>query len=178
MIAARALETDEAALKAGAVTAADAAAAAGHLANLTGQAVAMANSGNNGSSGGKPPCPNQPAAEAPSSRILGQNMEDTGIIRPPDSAAHHIVAGTDARAAEARSVLKQEGIGINKAGNGVFLPKNSTVANPSGMQVHSTVHTDVYYDAVNSALRNSQPGTVGDALQDIGNQLQNGTFPH
>jgi hypothetical protein len=114
----------------------------------------------------------------PSSRVLGQNLEDAGITRPADSAAHHIVAGTDARAAEARAILQNEGIGINDAENGVFLPKNSSVPNPTGAQVHSVVHTNVYYNAVNAALRNAPAGTIRDVLTDIANQLSGGAFPH
>jgi RHS repeat-associated protein len=117
-------------------------------------------------------------AEAPSSRVLSQNIEAAGTVRPPDSAAHHIVAGSDARAAEARAVLQREGVGINHADNGVFLPKNTSVPNPSGAQVHSTVHTNVYYNAVNAALRSASAGTVRDVLVDIANQLLGGGFPH
>ena len=124
-----------------------------------------------------PEAPSGVAGEAPSSRVLGENLEDAGISRPADSAAHHIVAGSDARAAEARAILQQEGIGINDAENGVFLPKNSSVPNPTGAQVHSTVHTNIYYNAVNSALRNAMPGTIADVLADIADQLLAGTFP-
>jgi RHS repeat-associated protein len=116
--------------------------------------------------------------EAPSSRILGQNLEDTGFSRPASSAAHHIVAGTDARAAEARALLQDQGIGVNDSENGVFLPRNTSVGNPFGSQIHSVLHTDIYYDAVNAALRNAQPGTFGDVLQDIASQLLTGTFPY
>jgi len=118
------------------------------------------------------------APDTPSSAALGQNLEDAGIVRPSDSAAHHIVAGRVPLAAEARSILQSEGIGINDAENGVFLPKDTTVPNSSGAQVHSTVHTNIYYNAVNAALRNAAPGTVAEVLQDIADQLQNGTFPH
>ena len=83
----------------------------------------------------------------------GQNMEDAGITRPADTAAHHIVAGSDARAAEARAILGRECIGINDPDNGVFLPKNLSVEIPTGEQVHSTVHTNAYYRAVNSLMR-------------------------
>jgi RHS repeat-associated protein len=117
------------------------------------------------------------ATEVASSRVLAGNLEDAaGTTRPADSAAHHIVAGADPRAAEARAILQREGIGINDSDNGVFLPKNTSVPNPTGALVHSTLHTGIYYDAVNAALRNAQPGTIGDTLQDIAGQLLNGTF--
>jgi|CZKV01.1.fsa_nt_gi RHS repeat-associated protein len=117
-------------------------------------------------------------AEVASSRVLGRNLEDAGTARPLDSAAHHIVAGNDPRAAQARAILQNEGIGINNVENGVFLPQNTSSLNPLGAAVHSIIHTDVYYDAVNAALQNAQVGTVGDVLQDIAQQLLNGTFSY
>ena len=98
--------------------------------------------------------------EAPSSRKLGQNLEDAGTVRPDDTAAHHIVAGSrnNPDAAAARKILDdpENQIGINSAENGVFLPKNTNVANPIGAVVHSTVHTNDYYRAVNQILSGAQ----------------------
>ena len=92
-------------------------------------------------------------AVVPSSRSLGRALEAAGHVRPPGSAAHHIVAGNAARAAPARAVLDRFGIGINDAANGAFLPGN----------VHSRIHKNAYYEAVNSAL--SQATTRQEALQ-------------
>jgi RHS repeat-associated protein len=117
------------------------------------------------------------AQEVASSTKLAENLESAGIPRPPDSAAHHIVAGSDPRAAPARAILENEGININAAENGVYLPQNTKVPNPTGAQVHSKVHTDVYYDSVNAALEDAQPGTVVDILSDIADQLLDATFP-
>ena len=107
-------------------------------------------------------------AEIASSKVLGRNLENKGVVRPADSAAHHIVAGTDARALEARAILRATGISINDAKNGVFLP---TI-------FHQGLHTNLYYETVNAILANAQPGSIGEILQDIANQLQDGTFPY
>ncbi len=119
----------------------------------------------------------QKLGRSPSSTILGENLEAAGKVRPPNSAAHHVVAGTDPRAAQARAILQREGIDINEAANGVFLPKNTKYAAPPA-QTHSTAHTNRYYDEVNLALSRAAPGTVRDVLADIERQLLNGTFPN
>jgi A nuclease family of the HNH/ENDO VII superfamily with conserved AHH len=103
--------------------------------------------------------------EQPSSRKLGRRMEEDEE-RPGGTAAHHIVAGTDPRAAPARKVLKDHGIGINDAVNGVFLPRFESSPNPDGAAVHASVHTDRYYAEVNSivfAARSSKEDVI-DAL--------------
>jgi len=120
---------------------------------------------------------NAACGETPSSEKLGRNMEDSGIERPDETAAHHIVAGSDPRAAIARGILKKAGIGINDAENGVFLPRFLTSLNEDGSMVHSTLHTDDYYKAVDNALLNAPPGGVPDALEDIRSQLLAGEFP-
>jgi RHS repeat-associated protein len=114
--------------------------------------------------------------KAPSSAILSFNLLSAGINRPSQTAAHHIVAGNDPRAAEARSILKREGIDINEAVNGVFLPKNSKYEDPPAA-THSTLHTNLYYETINSRLREAQPGKVTETLNVIGKELLNGTFP-
>jgi hypothetical protein len=89
---------------------------------------------------------------APSSRALGQALEAAGHVRPASSAAHHIVAGNAPAAAQARAVLQRFGIGINDAANGVFLPATRAAPNAAGAAVHSTVHTNAYYQTVNQML--------------------------
>ena len=54
------------------------------------------------------------------SKILGDNLVSNGYTRPRGTAAHHIVAYSDSRAAPARTILAREGIDINAATNGVF----------------------------------------------------------
>lgn len=91
-------------------------------------------------------------SNSPSSRQLGKNLEEAGTSRPSDSAAHHIVAGRAKSAAQARTVLKDFGVDINDAANGVFLPRSTRVPNPTGAAVHSTLHTNQYYATVNDLL--------------------------
>ncbi len=118
-----------------------------------------------------------PPSEPPSSRVLAENMEKAGIPGPSDTAAHHIVAGSARSAAPARAALQQDNIGINDARNGVYLPKNSSVPNPNGAQVHSTLHTKAYYSNVNNDIINAELGTREDMLRDIQDQLLGGTYP-
>jgi len=113
---------------------------------------------------------------SPSSKILGKNLEAIGHARPANSAAHHIVAGTDRRAAAARRILQREGIDINEAANGVFLPRSSSVARPPAT-THSRLHTNRYYEALNDRLQRAVPGTVKQQLQRIADELANGRFP-
>jgi hypothetical protein len=90
--------------------------------------------------------------EDPSSRELGRALEAAGHVRPPGSAAHHIVSGSAPAAARARAVLQRFGIGINDGANGVFLPATRAAPNPTGAAVHSTLHTNEYYQVVNRRL--------------------------
>jgi RHS repeat-associated protein len=92
------------------------------------------------------------------SSALAANMEAAGVARPAETAAHHIVAASSPRAAAARRALKGAGIGINDARNGVYLPRNSWSANPTGASVHSRIHTDEYYAYVNDLMSGVQRG--------------------
>ncbi len=112
----------------------------------------------------------------PSPEILGRNMQAKGVKRPSDTAAHHIVAGNDRRAAQARAILAREGIDINDADNGVFLPANTHVPNPPQM-THSTLNTKNYHEEVNRRLSNAPPGGARDVLRQIATELKDGTFP-
>jgi RHS repeat-associated protein len=94
-----------------------------------------------------------PAVTRASSRALGRALESAGHVRPPGSVAHHIVAGGAKKAGEAQAALEKFGIGINDAANGAFLPSG----------VHVRIHTNAYYETVNSALR--QATTRQEALQ-------------
>ena len=77
-----------------------------------------------------------------SSSRLAAALVKAGLSRPAQSAAHHIVAGAAEAAAPARQVLERFGIGIDEAVNGVFLPTAQ----------HAALHTNEYYQAINSAL--------------------------
>jgi hypothetical protein len=107
-------------------------------------------------------------AEKPSSQILGRNLKKADFKRGDNEAAHHIVAGTAKKAAPARAILRREGIGINDADNGVFLP----------YELHYRIHTNVYYAAVNREITNAAPGTVRDVLAGIRRRILAGTFPY
>lgn len=104
--------------------------------------------------------------EHPSSRELGRNLEDAGFVRQAGDHAHHIVPGADPRAAEARRILEREGIGINEADNGVFLPGGT----------HLATHSKGYYESLTAALQRAEPGAVRDVLNRIHDQILGGRF--
>lgn len=69
-------------------------------------------------------------------------------------------------------MLDRFDIDINLADNGVFLPKNRGVRNPSGAAVHSPLHTDGYYRKVNELLERAQTREEAlDALEGIRSKL-------
>lgn len=114
------------------------------------------------------------------STVLGNNMVAKGVTRPPNTAAHHIVAWNDPRAAADVAILAANGIGIDDAENGVFLPRFVASPNPSGNQVHSTTHTNLYFQEVDRRIRLAAPGgptAIKAALAQIATELQLGTFP-
>lgn len=113
--------------------------------------------------------------EYPSSKELTKNLIAAGIVKPDYAcAAHHIVAGASPYAVETRKILRQFGIGINDAANGVFLP---AVKNISGAAYHPALHNGDYYEKVNKLLRfATSKEEVIDILQDIAEELVNGTF--
>lgn len=110
-----------------------------------------------------------------SSTALRKNLIDAGMNAPDyANAAHHIVAGTSKKASEARAILQKFGIGINDASNGVFL---TTVKNVTSSAYHPSLHTNAYYNKVNDMLRGIiSRNDVLDILDDIAEQLSNGTF--
>jgi hypothetical protein len=102
-----------------------------------------------------------------SSDVLGKNLERAGDVRLTiRDAAHHIVAGTDRRAAGARAILSREGIDINDASNGVFLDINS----------HSRIHTSEYFRKIENRLKQAGSGNVRKELEKIKSEIKNGTF--
>lgn len=119
----------------------------------------------------------QTLGKGPDSTTLGKNLESVGIHRPDNTAAHHIVAGGDPRAAAVRAILDSAGIDINEAVNGVFLPCSSKVACPPA-STHSRIHTNVYYDALEERLTNVPTETIKETLREIAEELANGEFPY
>ncbi|WMJ23153.1 AHH domain-containing protein [Paludicola sp. MB14-C6] len=111
----------------------------------------------------------------PSSKALRQNMIEAGLDVPDyANAAHHIVAGSSPKAAEARAILQKFGVDINDATNGVFLP---TVKNVAEGAYHPSLHTDSYYRKVSDLLSGAKSkNDVLDILDDIADQLSKGTF--
>ena len=89
------------------------------------------------------------------SRILSRNIErSTGVVRHVEADAHHIVAATDKRAKQSRSLLFGWGIGINDADNGVYMPKkwSSKVPGMEEATAHEVIHTEDYHLAVEARL--------------------------
>ena len=93
----------------------------------------------------------------------------------PNRADHPTDPAPGTRAV-AQAILRREGIDINEAANGVFLPANKNVPRPPAT-VHAPVHTKVYYRELTRRLRAAAPGTIRDVLADIATELLNGTFP-
>ncbi len=116
-------------------------------------------------------------AETASSTKLSQNLINSGISRPAQTAAHHIVAGSAKMAAPARAILSEYGISINSALNGVFLPANKNSINTMGSNIHSTLHTNTYYETVNTMLNAcTSKQEVIETLDTIKNMLLLGEF--
>ncbi len=112
-----------------------------------------------------------------SRRALARALIAAGHMRPRGAAAHHIVAVRAPAAARARDKLKQLGIGINEAVNGVFLPATRKSPNPTGAAVHTTLHTNKYYQTVNSMLtRATTRAEAEEALRAIAQTLLAGGF--
>ncbi|MCK7473642.1 MAG: AHH domain-containing protein [Rhodopseudomonas palustris] len=86
---------------------------------------------------------------------LARNLLKSGLVRNADEVAHHLVAQFSKYAPKARAKLKDLGIDINDAANGVFLPK----------EYHQSMHTKKYYDRVEEA--SEMWGTKADALRDL-----------
>ena len=67
------------------------------------------------------------------------------------------------------------GIDINRAANGVFLPRDTKVPDLSGASVHSTLHTNSYYAEVNRLLgQATNRAEALDALDFIRGELSSG----
>ena len=56
------------------------------------------------------------------SAILGKELEEAGITRPPGSQAHHLVPVNQGGL---RELIEKYGININSSANGVFLPQKA-----------------------------------------------------
>lgn len=120
---------------------------------------------------------------------LDRNLKEAGEVKPADAekgalSSHHIVAVNDDRAFQSREMIFGWGIGINDADNGVRLPRWLSSPKPTSLldaTVHSILHTDTYFTAVQIRLRralkqnSSEIGRI--ALRTIKSQLVMGVFP-
>ncbi|PFW55221.1 hypothetical protein COL27_32760, partial [Bacillus sp. AFS075960] len=79
---------------------------------------------------------------------LSNNMEKSGVTRPANSAAHHIVGDTAKEAAPARAILSKYGIDVDSELNGVFLPNRNNTDNLAGI-LHNGKHPNTYFQKVN-----------------------------
>ena len=113
--------------------------------------------------------------ETPSSYKLGKNLENANIERPPNSTAHHIVAGKDPRAAYAREILTKFRVGINEADNGVYLPGPG--GDKTAPYYHPGLHTDAYFRWVNNQMKFATEVTIRSILNQIRKNILSGTSP-
>jgi hypothetical protein len=121
----------------------------------------------------------QKLGRAADSKVLGENLEAVGKVRPDNSAAHHIVAGKEnyVNAKETRKLLEEANIDINEATNGVFLPKNSKYVIDDATP-HANGHTNTYYDNLYDRLKSVAKEERRYELQKISEELLKGTFPY
>ena len=139
--------------------------------------------GDDGGGGGKSGLTPDEIAQAqtfvqskPSSAKLGENIIASGRAKPSyDCAAHHIVAGSSKKAADARAILQKYSIDINCAENGVFLPTDKSILSGT---YHPSMHTNVYYEEVNNLMSGVQSREEAlEMLNYIRECLEQGTFP-
>jgi YD repeat-containing protein len=109
-----------------------------------------------------------------SSKHLADNMSTMGRSRPGPATewpAHHISGTIGSRFSEQKKIIerimRRDGIDINEASNGVFIPAT----------MHTRIHNTAYYNAVVSRLERAPEGQARAVLEQIGRELQNGTFP-
>ena len=107
-------------------------------------------------------------------------------LLPADMDLHHLVAWWDKRGKEALVILIQFGIDPHSAINSVYLPRSMRRTPHPDMPrayAHSKTHTGTYHRNVFIVLRDAAavPGAtkadIEEALQDVAQSLQVGTFP-
>jgi hypothetical protein len=102
--------------------------------------------------------------------MLAAKLEEAIGPRPRGHEAHHIIPKGMKEAAEARQILEDAGIDINDPRNGVWLPKDTAVPNPSAVEIHSMVHTKRAIRIMTEQLREGAKGGptgVANALRRI-----------
>ena len=120
---------------------------------------------------------NQTLGQAGDGTTLGNNMDAVGVTRPPNSDAHHIIAGnsTNTAAVRARQLLDEAGVDVNEAANGVYLPTNRHFPDEVAPN-HKRVHTNRYYEAIVDRLNDIDPGDRREEIRKIANELANNLF--
>ncbi len=126
----------------------------------------------------------QLASESHSSKRLGRFLRAQGKPRPNIRwDAHHVVAGGDATAALARTVIAQEEfkVRIDDPDNGCWLPKTKADASGSvfpNAVPHENIHRNTYYDWVYSVIVTSESEMeIRAKLKLISQRLQQGSIP-
>lgn len=111
-----------------------------------------------------------------SSPELGKNLEKAGKSMPaPDHQAHHIVAGNEHSATNARRLLEKFKIDINSADNGVWLPSKEAAGKGT---IHNGRHTGKYHAEVERRLKQAKnKEQAQEILQGISDDLANGKIP-
>ncbi|MFI6303637.1 polymorphic toxin-type HINT domain-containing protein [Amycolatopsis thailandensis] len=112
---------------------------------------------------------------------LNRAMEKQGEFRRTGEQSHHIVPHASPKAADARKILDDAGIGINSAENGINLPHNakSAAALGSSRTPHNQTFRQSYYDYITDELKAARSKEeVFDILADIKEALNSGMqFP-
>jgi hypothetical protein len=125
----------------------------------------------------------RPGNSKGNSTRLGDNLERAGWPKPHEDAhAHHIVQGgsEDTFAIESRALLRDYGIDIDEAANGVWLPRSDSVTQTAARGhlskgMHTTEYRRVVLERLRSAASSAAPGEAPAALraelQNIGRLL-------
>jgi hypothetical protein len=123
-------------------------------------------------------------SESHSSKRLGRFLRAQGKPRPNIKwDAHHVIAGGDASAALARTVIAKEEfkVRIDDPDNGCWLPKTREDARGSvfpNAVPHENIHRNTYYDWVYSVIVTSDSEMeIRAKLKLIGQRLQQGSIP-
>ena len=122
------------------------------------------------------------------SEVLGKNLKIClGFEGPEGFAGHHIVGNArtgvrniDVLASQCNSYLKQVGVDINEASNGMWLPQPDVTEFEGvyGPQ-HSHIHTAKYYEALLSRMQTAKtPDHFRNVLPECADLIVQGKFPY
>ncbi len=115
-------------------------------------------------------------------KTLRANMVAAGKSEPAfKNSAHHIVMSNsrDVRMVALQAKMKDLGIDINTAENGIFLPSNSKVKLPPGSALpnHASIHPNVYKQKVFDRLVDiNSSGEFLSELSKISSEIARGIF--